>query len=82
MRENIKLRRGFLLPTPPAGSGVLSTYVHSQAAPGLGRIAAMVAIQDTAGKALSQVSKSHCKWHLLVHCFGICCVYLVFMVLC
>ncbi len=45
MRENIRLRRGFLLTSP----GVVGCYVHGAVAPGLGRIASLVALEGPTG---------------------------------
>lgn len=46
VRENVKLRRGFRLEAP---GGVVGTYLHSSVAPGLGRIAGLVALQSSSG---------------------------------
>ncbi|WIA16906.1 hypothetical protein OEZ85_013833 [Tetradesmus obliquus] len=50
VRENIALRRGYLVSAGP--HGVVSSYVHMPVAPGAGRIAAVVALQ--AGAQLEQ----------------------------
>ena len=44
--ENIQLRRCTVLSTK---SGLIASYVHNQAAPGLGKIGVLVAIESTAG---------------------------------
>ena len=44
--ENIQLRRCTVLSTR---SGLIASYVHNQAAPGLGKIGVLVAIESTAG---------------------------------
>lgn len=46
VRENVRLRRGFRLEAP---GGVVGTYLHSSVAPGLGRIAGLVAVQGSSG---------------------------------
>ncbi|XP_050375590.1 elongation factor Ts, mitochondrial-like [Argentina anserina] len=43
MGENIKLRRGFVMPT--ASHGVVSTYLHASPQPGLGRIAGILSLE-------------------------------------
>jgi translation elongation factor EF-Ts len=48
MRENVRLRRGFVLRASSPG-GVVASYIHGQLAPGLGRIAAAVALEGAAG---------------------------------
>jgi hypothetical protein len=50
MRENIKLRRGFLVASP----GVVSHYIHTPAGAGLGRIIGLVALEGPSGR-LDQV---------------------------
>jgi hypothetical protein len=45
MRENIKLRRGFLMST----AGVMSPYVHTPAGPNMGRIIGIVALESASG---------------------------------
>lgn len=45
VRENIKLRRGFLLSISPGSHGVLGSYIHAGVAPGLGRIASVVKLE-------------------------------------
>jgi hypothetical protein len=47
VRENVKLRRGFLLAAPPGG--VVGAYVHMPAARGLGRIVSAVALEAPGG---------------------------------
>ncbi|KAL4434430.1 hypothetical protein ABPG75_000871 [Micractinium tetrahymenae] len=46
VRENVKLRRGFRLEAP---GGVIGTYLHGSVAPGLARIAGLVALQSGSG---------------------------------
>ena len=46
VRENIRLRRGFLVAVPEGGRGLVGSYLHTAAAPGLGRIAGLVALQS------------------------------------
>lgn len=50
MRENIQLRRGFILRSP----GVVGAYLHQPAGPSVGRIAAAVALEGPQG-AIPQV---------------------------
>jgi hypothetical protein len=45
MRENIKLRRGFLMST----TGVMSPYVHTAAGYNMGRIIGIVALETPSG---------------------------------
>ena len=53
--ENMTLRRSAVL---SVGSGVVASYVHNQAAPGLGKIGVLVALESTAdAAALSAVGK-------------------------
>lgn len=52
VRENIRLRRGFLLSAPPGG--VVGGYVHQPAGPGLGRIVSAVALGPPEGSELPQ----------------------------
>ncbi|KIZ06862.1 Elongation factor Ts [Monoraphidium neglectum] len=52
VRENIKLRRGFVLAAAPGG--VVGGYVHMAAGPGLGRIASVVALAAPGGAPLQQ----------------------------
>ena len=53
--ENMTLRRSAVL---SVGSGVVASYVHNQAAPGLGKIGVLVALESTAdAAALSTVGK-------------------------
>ena len=51
MRENIRLRRAFLLAAGAAPFGLVGSYLHTSPAPGLGRIAGLVALE--ADKPLS-----------------------------
>jgi len=53
VRENIRLRRGFVLAAPRGG--VVGGYVHMPAGPGLGRIATAVALGPAAGGSVPQV---------------------------
>jgi elongation factor Ts len=46
--ENMNLRR---MQPVSVGSGVVASYVHNQAAPGLGRIGVLVALESTGDKA-------------------------------
>lgn len=46
VRENVRLRRGFRLASAPGG--VVGAYLHQSVAPGLGRIAGLVAIEASA----------------------------------
>ncbi|KAK9808957.1 hypothetical protein WJX72_007019 [[Myrmecia] bisecta] len=46
VRENIKLRRAHRLSCP---DGVIASYLHTSPAPGLGRMGALVALQDAQG---------------------------------
>ncbi|GAB4823613.1 hypothetical protein N2152v2_010659 [Parachlorella kessleri] len=46
VRENIRLRRGFAVAVPEGGRGLVGSYLHTAAAPGLGRIAGLVALQS------------------------------------
>ena len=54
VRENVRARRGYWLRAPPGG--VVGGYVHQPAAPGLGRIAAAVALEAAGGGAIPEVS--------------------------
>lgn len=47
MRENVRVRRGFVLAAPPGGA--VGGYVHQPAGPGVGRIAAAVALSAGGG---------------------------------
>ncbi|MED6172366.1 hypothetical protein PIB30_049386 [Stylosanthes scabra] len=48
MGENIKLRRGYVMPAP--SQGVISTYLHTSPQPGLGRIAGILSLEADEGK--------------------------------
>ncbi|KAJ1442552.1 UBA-like superfamily [Sesbania bispinosa] len=48
MGENVKLRRGYVIPTPP--QGLISTYLHTSPQPGLGRIAGILSLEVDGGK--------------------------------
>ncbi|KAK9278997.1 hypothetical protein L1049_028579 [Liquidambar formosana] len=50
MGENIRLRRGFVIPT--SSNGILSTYLHSSPQPGLGRIAGILSLEVEEGNYL------------------------------
>jgi hypothetical protein len=56
VRENIRLRRGFVVGAP--AGGVVGGYVHMPAGPGMGRIATAVALAAPEGGALAQVGRS------------------------
>jgi translation elongation factor EF-Ts len=60
VRENIKLRRGFVLAAAPGG--VVGGYVHMAAGPGLGRIASVVALAAPGGAPLQQVGRRARVW--------------------
>lgn len=47
VRENIRLRRAFLLPLPPGG--VVGSYLHQSSGEGLGQMAGLVALASEAG---------------------------------
>lgn len=50
-------------PRPPVScAGVLSTYLHQSAGPGLGRIASAVALEAADGKPLDGVSARERSW--------------------
>ncbi len=49
MRENVRVRRAARLAAPPGGA--VGAYVHAAAAPGLGRVAALVALAPLDGAA-------------------------------
>ncbi|WJX59020.1 hypothetical protein P8452_44408 [Trifolium repens] len=48
MGENVKLRRGFVMPAP--SNGLVSTYLHTSPQPGLGRIAGILSLEVDGGK--------------------------------
>ncbi|MED6195441.1 hypothetical protein PIB30_037869 [Stylosanthes scabra] len=48
MGENIKLRRGYVMPAP--SQGIISTYLHTSPQPGLGRIAGILSLEADEGK--------------------------------
>ena len=49
VRENVRLRRGFRLAAGTGGAGgVVGSYLHQSVAPGLGRIAGLVALEAAA----------------------------------
>lgn len=61
VRENIRLRRGFRLAAGPGG--VVGSYLHQSVAPGLGRIAGLVALEASpalAGEAAQQAQVGAC----------------------
>lgn len=45
VRENVRLRRGFRLAAAPGG--LIGCYLHQSVAPGLGRIAGLVALESS-----------------------------------
>lgn len=45
VRENVRLRRGFRLAAAPGG--LVGCYLHQSVAPGLGRIAGLVALESS-----------------------------------
>jgi len=47
VRENIQLRRGFVLTAVSGNNGLVGTYLHGTAGPGVGRIAAAVLLEST-----------------------------------
>ena len=60
VRENVRLRRGFRMAAP---GGVVGAYLHQAVAPGLGRIAGLVALQSSSplqgqAAAAAQVGES------------------------
>lgn len=59
VRENIRLRRAFLVAATGAPSqGLVGSYIHTSPAPGLGRIAGLVALESDkplAGEAAAAV---------------------------
>ncbi|DBA90441.1 TPA: Elongation factor, variant 4 [Trebouxia sp. C0004] len=57
VRENIKLRRGFRIGSE---AGLISSYVHTSPAPGLGRMAALVAL-ETSTASLTEDQQSEAK---------------------
>ncbi|XP_027925480.1 elongation factor Ts, mitochondrial [Vigna unguiculata] len=48
MGENVRLRRGYVLPT--SSNGFISTYLHTSPQPGLGRIAGILSLEVDDGK--------------------------------
>ncbi|XP_045829739.1 elongation factor Ts, mitochondrial-like isoform X1 [Trifolium pratense] len=48
MGENVKLRRGYVMPAP--SNGLVSTYLHTSPQPGLGRIAGILSLEVDGGK--------------------------------
>ncbi|CAJ2653585.1 unnamed protein product [Trifolium pratense] len=48
MGENVKLRRGYVMPAP--SKGLVSTYLHTSPQPGLGRIAGILSLEVDGGK--------------------------------
>jgi elongation factor Ts len=50
VRENIRLRRAFFLApfTPSTSTAIIGAYIHGRVAPGLGRIASLVLLENTA----------------------------------
>ncbi|KAL9324633.1 hypothetical protein ACSQ67_009490 [Phaseolus vulgaris] len=48
MGENVRLRRGYVLPT--ASNGFISSYLHTSPQPGLGRIAGILSLEVDDGK--------------------------------
>ncbi|XP_061337395.1 elongation factor Ts, mitochondrial [Gastrolobium bilobum] len=48
MGENIRLRRGYVMPASP--QGLISTYLHTSPQPGLGRIAGILSLEVNDGK--------------------------------
>ncbi|XP_015966237.1 elongation factor Ts, mitochondrial [Arachis duranensis] len=48
MGENVKLRRGYVMPAP--SQGIISTYLHTSPQPGLGRIAGVLSLEVDEGK--------------------------------
>ncbi len=59
VRENVKLRRGFRLEAP---GGVVGAYLHSSVAPGLGRIAGLVALQSSSGALAGEAAAQAQVW--------------------
>ncbi|CAL0330842.1 unnamed protein product [Lupinus luteus] len=49
MGENVKLRRGYVMPA--SSQGLISTYLHTSPQPGLGRIAGILSLEVDDGKA-------------------------------
>nr|KYP42238.1 Elongation factor Ts [Cajanus cajan] len=52
MGENVRLRRGYVMPTSP--HGFISTYLHTSPQPGLGRIAGILSLQVDDGKTQAE----------------------------
>lgn len=70
VRENVRLRRGFRLAARPGG--LVGVYLHQSVAPGLGRIAGLVALEASpplAGEAAAeaQVRAGRGRWGLGGH---------------
>lgn len=57
VRENIQLRRGFRIESE---AGLISSYVHTSPAPGLGCMAALVAL-ETSTASLTEVQQAEAK---------------------
>ncbi|KAF6264793.1 elongation factor TS-domain-containing protein [Scenedesmus sp. NREL 46B-D3] len=70
VRENIALRRGYLVRAAP--HGVVCSYVHMPVAPGAGRIAAVVALQAENGhvQQAAQAQLLQLGSHLAMHSAG------------
>lgn len=47
VRENIQLRRGYILSAVSGNNGLVGTYLHGAAGPGVGRIAAAVLLESS-----------------------------------
>ncbi|KAG4914382.1 hypothetical protein JHK87_051939 [Glycine soja] len=52
MGENVRLRRGYVIPASP--NGFISTYLHTSPQPGLGRIAGILSLQVDDGQTQLQ----------------------------
>ena len=60
VRENIRLRRGFLLKSTSNDDGIVGTYLHASAGPQVGRIAAAVLLESPKG-GLKELDKDQRK---------------------
>jgi len=60
VRENIRLRRGFLLKSTSSDDGIVGTYLHASAGPHVGRIAAAVLLEAPHG-GLKELDKEQRK---------------------
>lgn len=64
MGENVRLRRGFVVSSP---SGIVSSYLHASAHPGLARVVGLVALESEDGGSKDQEAEAQLGSALAMH---------------